>query len=58
MVRAKSRIYAMHKTIDLGIHPKHDDIAIYEMASPEQMKLNRLYTPKEMDEMTFFERDK
>lgn len=39
---------ALQKTIALNIHPKHDDIAVFEMAEVE-LELDRLYSKEELE---------
>lgn len=43
---------ALQKTIDLNIHPKHDDIQAFEIGEPE-LELNRLYTPEELTKLGY-----
>ena len=47
-VQAESQEAALQKTIDLGIHPKHDDIEIGVGDKPE-LEPDRLYSPDEME---------
>ena len=46
-VQAKSRKVALQKTIDLQIHPVHDDIEIFELNDAE-LEPDRLFTRQEM----------
>ncbi len=48
VVESETEKTALQKTIDLGIHPKHDDIKAYRMNVQELPKPNKLYTRKEM----------
>lgn len=46
-MQAKDKDAALEKTIELGIHPAHDDICILEISDPE-LEPDRLYTKAEM----------
>ena len=46
-VEAKSEKEALQRIIDLNIHPRHDDIEIFEIEKFE-LKLNKLYSTQEM----------
>ncbi len=48
-VKAKNEKEALQKTIDLDIHPKHDDIEKFEM-DKQELKPDKLYSRKEMIE--------
>ena len=51
VVEADTEKSALQKTIDLGLHPKHDDIKVYfNMDAPEdcEFELNRMYSREEM----------
>lgn len=51
-VQAESKETAIQKTIDLGIHPKHDDIEVYEGNAPE-LEPDRLYSKEEMENLKY-----
>ncbi len=51
-VQAKSRKAALQKTIDLQIHPKHDDIQAFEMEKAE-LGPDRLFTKQEMLKLNY-----
>ena len=51
-VQAKNREDALQKTIDLEIHPKHDDIEVVELEDAE-LDPDRLYTRHELLEMEY-----
>ncbi len=51
-VEAESQEAARQKTIDLGIHPKHDDIDVYAIES-SQLEPDRLYSREEMLKMNY-----
>jgi hypothetical protein len=46
---------ALQKTVDLKIHPPHDNIARFELFDNDNMELNRLYSPEEMKKNKGFE---
>ena len=52
-VQASEEKEAVQKTIDLGIHPSHDDMLIFELTEDEWkqegIELNRLYSKEEMN---------
>jgi hypothetical protein len=50
-VQAVSQEAALQKTIDLGIHPRHDDIEVYvgEGDGTPELEPDRLYSPDEME---------
>ncbi len=48
-VQAESQEAALQKTIDLGIHPKHDDLEIWE-GNNFELEPDRLYSSEEMKE--------
>ncbi len=51
-VEAENQEAALQKTIDLGIHPKHDDIECYEGIASE-LEPNRLFSKEEMTKMDY-----
>ena len=51
-VKAENQKDATQKTIDLKIHPKHDDIEIFELDKAE-LKPDRLFTRQEMLKMDY-----
>jgi hypothetical protein len=46
-VQAPTKEEALQKTIELKIHPRHDDIACYKIDKNE-LEPDKLYTPEEM----------
>lgn len=46
-VQAKDKESALQKTIDLRIHPKHDNIETFELDTPE-LEPDRLFSKHEM----------
>ncbi len=50
IVQAQSQEEALQKTIDLRIHPRHDDIQVWigEHETQPELEINRLYSSKEM----------
>ena len=53
-VEANSEEEGLQKTIDLNIHPKHDDIMVFEIPSPE-LEVDKLISPKEVANQGFEE---
>jgi len=51
-VKAENKEEALQKTIDLGIRPKHDDIASFEITCPE-LPPDRLFTKDELIAMDY-----
>lgn len=51
-VEAANEKAALQKTIDLGIHPKHDDIETFELEDAE-LEPDRLITRQEMLDMNY-----
>ncbi len=47
-VQAENKEAALRKTIELGIHPKHDDIECFHIAEPE-LEADRLYSKAELE---------
>ncbi len=46
-VQAYNKRMALQRTIDLGIHPPHDDISILELLAAE-LEPDRLFSKQEM----------
>lgn len=51
-VEANNPKEALQKTIDLNIHPKHDDIEVYELDEP-QLEPNKLILREELSKSGF-----
>ncbi len=51
-VEAVSQEAALQKTIELNIHPRHDDIDCYEGSEPD-LEPNRLFSKEEMIKMNY-----
>ena len=51
-VQADTKEAALQKTIDLDIHPKHDDIRCYQIHKAE-LTPNKLYSPDELGELDY-----
>lgn len=51
-VQAESQEVALQKTIDLGIHPKHDDIEVY-VGDKNELEPDKLYSKEEMEKLNY-----
>lgn len=59
IVQSPTKEEALQKTIDLSIHPKHDDISCYELdqdaedATELELEPDRLYSREEMQALQY-----